>query len=89
MMPEIHHEPAALGSIGGDRRGAETRNLSELSDQWLPQRRATDGPVAMLADDIRQRLAPVCSGWSEREFEWVVQRIARMKLRWMELDRAD
>jgi hypothetical protein len=43
----------------------------------------------MIADDIRRRLAFICAEWSEPDFEAVVQRIARMKMRWMELDRAD
>jgi hypothetical protein len=89
MMRDIHHEPPSLGSVGDDRRGAEARNLSELCDDWPPQRRATDGPVAMLADDIRQRLGPICRDWREDDFEAVVHRIARMKMRWIELGRAD
>ena len=89
MMRDTHHEPPSLGSIVGDRRGAEARSLGELGEDWPPHRRATDGPVAMLADDIRERLAPICSEWSEHDFEAVVQRIARIKLRWMQLDRAD
>ena len=78
----------SITAATADRRG-EARELSEPCDVWPPKRRASDGPVALLADDIRYRLAPVCSDWSEREFEAVVQRIARMKVRWRELDRAD
>jgi hypothetical protein len=89
MMRDTHHEPSSIGFSSIDRRGADARQLSARCDDWPPQRRATDGPVAFLADDIRQRLAPICRDWSEHEFESVVQRIARMKLRWMELDRAD
>ena len=88
MMRDIHHEPPSIGSVG-NRRGAAALELSELYDDWPPQRRASDGPVAMLADDIRHRLAPICSQWSEHDLEIVVQRIARLKVRWMELDRAD
>ena len=88
-MHDTHQEPSSTASAGSGRRRADAREPAELRQDWPPLRRATDGPVAMLADDIRQRLAPICREWSERDFEAVVQRIARMKLRWMELNRAD
>ena len=41
-----------------------------------------DARVAPLLDDLRRRLRPACQDWSEAEFETVIQRIARAKLRW-------
>jgi len=41
-----------------------------------------DARVARLLDDLRRRLRPACRDWSEAEFEAVIQRIARAKLRW-------
>ena len=41
-----------------------------------------DARVATLLDDLRRRLRPACRDWSEAEFEAVIQRIARAKLRW-------
>jgi hypothetical protein len=43
---------------------------------------AGDARVAPLLDDLRRRLRPACRDWSEAEFEAVIQRIARAKLRW-------
>lgn len=45
--------------------------------------------IAFIADDVRRRLGPSCSHWDESEFETLVDRIARMKSRWVELGRAD
>jgi hypothetical protein len=89
MMRDLHHDPMPINSAGSARRRVDGHEQAELRDHWPPKRRVSDGPVALLANDIRSRLAPICSEWSEREFETVVQRIARMKVRWMDLDRAD
>jgi hypothetical protein len=40
-----------------------------------------DGCRAALVLDVRRRLRPVCVDWGEAEFETLVQRIARTKLR--------
>ena len=53
------------------------------------ERRVVDPRIALIADDLRFRLRRVCPDWAEDEFEALVQRITRMKLRWMELDRGD
>jgi hypothetical protein len=42
----------------------------------------SDARAAPLLDDLRRRLRPACQDWSEEEFEGVIQRIARAKLRW-------
>ena len=86
-MRDSHHDQSSTPKAGNERRDAHARALS--ADPWPPKRRAGDGPIAMIADDIRQRLAPICCDWSEHDFELVVQRIARMKLRWMQLDGMD
>ncbi|HEX5971528.1 MAG TPA: hypothetical protein VFY85_06350 [Gemmatimonadaceae bacterium] len=86
-MRDSHHDQSSTPDVGDERRPGDARELAP--DPWPPKRRATDGPIAMIADDIRQRLAPICRDWSEHDFEVVVQRIARMKLRWMQLDRVD
>ncbi|HEX6599539.1 MAG TPA: hypothetical protein VF034_09480 [Gemmatimonadaceae bacterium] len=88
-MRDLHHDQSSTPYAGNDRRGARARELSAIADSWPPNRRVTDGPVALIADDIRRRLAFICDGWSEPEFEALVQRIARMKVRWMQVDRAD
>lgn len=53
------------------------------------RRAAAEGQIALYARDLRVRLRCVCGGWDEHEFEALVQQIARMKVRWSELDRAD
>lgn len=88
-MHDLHQDPSSTRFVGRDRRGADSRDLAERHDGWPPKRRASDGPVALLADDIRRRLATTCEAWSDGDFEALVQRIARMKVRWMELERAD
>ena len=88
-MRDLHHDQSSTPFAADDRRGARGRELSAIADAWPPNRRASDGPAALIADDIRRRLAFVCDGWSDPEFEALVQRIARMKVRWMELGRAD
>jgi hypothetical protein len=45
---------------------------------------APDGRLAALVLDVRRRLRPVCVDWGEAEFEALVHRIARTKLRWVE-----
>jgi hypothetical protein len=54
-----------------------------------PDRGAQDPRLALHAADLRSRLRHVCRDWKEDDFEEVVQRMARMKVRWSELDRAD
>jgi hypothetical protein len=43
-----------------------------------------DGHLAALVLDVRRRLRPVCGELGEAEFETLVHRIARTKLRWTE-----
>jgi hypothetical protein len=43
--------------------------------------------ASSLVPDLRRRLRPACQDWSEADFEALVQRIARIKRRW--LDEAD
>jgi hypothetical protein len=43
-----------------------------------------EGRLAALVLDVRRRLRPVCVDWGEAEFESLVHRIARTKLRWRE-----
>jgi hypothetical protein len=89
MMRDLHHDSSSMPLVARNRRGADARNLADRYDDWPPKRRAMDGPVALLAADIRRRLAVTCEGWNDSEFEALVQRIARMKVRWMELNRVD
>jgi hypothetical protein len=42
----------------------------------------TELRLAGLTGDLRRRLRPACHGWSEAEFEALVDRLARIKLRW-------
>lgn len=88
-MHDLHHDSSSTPFVGRDRRGADARALADRDDFWPPKRRATDGPVALLAADIRRRLSSTCEAWTDGEFEALVQHIAQMKVRWMELDRAD
>ena len=88
-MRDLNHEPFTTPYVGRDRRADADRDHPVLRDDWTPMRRVTDGRIAFVADDIRHRLAPICSHWSERDFESLVQQIARMKVRWMQLERAD
>lgn len=65
------------------------RNAMTLGDAWTRERRVVDPRVTLYADDVRQRLRHICCDWSERDFEDLVRQIARMKVRWHDLDRAD
>jgi hypothetical protein len=60
-------------------------------DGSLGERRVGAAPVdprlERLAAELRGRLRPACRNWGDAEFEAVVQRIARTKLRW--IDRRD
>lgn len=66
-----------------------SRDGAESGGSPKGDRRVPDGRVALFADDLRSRLRCVCGHWEEDDFEKIVQRIARMKVRWSELDRAD
>jgi hypothetical protein len=37
--------------------------------------------------ELRERLRPVCRDWGDAEFEALVQRMARTKLRWADGER--
>jgi hypothetical protein len=58
--------------VGGDGAGPPNESCDE----------ARLARHARLADDIRERLHPVCADWDPRRFEALVHRIARMKARW-------
>ena len=47
-------------------------------------RGSLDARVSPLAASLAQRLAAVCRNWDAAEFDALVQRIARMKLRWVD-----
>ena len=47
-----------------------------------PDGAATDAQLSALAASITVRLRGVCADWDAAEFDALVQRIARTKLRW-------
>ena len=80
-MHDTHH---LLPSIQQAIRDAMT-----LGDAWGRERQVVDERIALYADDVRRRLRHICCDWSEPDFEALVLQIARMKVRWSDLDRAD
>jgi hypothetical protein len=46
----------------------------------------SDPRVQLLVQRITKRLRPVCAGWEEDRFQTLVQKIARMRVRWGDLD---
>ena len=47
---------------------------------------AVESRLEQLRADLRARLRPACRHWPDGEFEALVQRMARMKLRWSEME---
>jgi len=41
-----------------------------------------DPRIAAVSARLAERLRPICVGWDEARFEALVQRMARVKLRW-------
>lgn len=53
------------------------------------QREVFDSRLTLLTADLRRRLRRVCQHWDDAEFDALVQKIARTKMRWGDPDRAD
>lgn len=49
----------------------------------------TAGELARLAAEIAARVRPACRDWCDAEFDALVRKIARTKLRWAEAERRD
>lgn len=80
-MRDTHHLSSSNSQPARDRA---SRGGAFSRERW-----PTDPRIARFADDLRERLRHVCGDWEEVEFEALVQQIARMKLRWADLDRED
>jgi hypothetical protein len=48
----------------------------------MPNVGPADSQLALLVAELRERLRPACRDWEEADFEALVQRIARLKVRW-------
>jgi hypothetical protein len=64
--------------------GAADRARAHRQASHTPEPGSDDTRVALLLGDLRCRLRPVCGHWSEAEFEAVILRIARTKVRWID-----
>jgi hypothetical protein len=88
------HDPSIVsGSVPNVRivrREPETPQRRErrrdIADR---EQSAADFQVALVANDVRRRLRPVCDDWDDAEFETLVQRIAEIKSRWRDAGRGD
>jgi hypothetical protein len=61
-----------------DRWAATTQQETAMSSGA----KDVDPRYALFVAHLAARLRPVCAGWDEAEFQALVQRIARMKVRW-------
>ena len=89
-MRDSFSVPASMPSLRFLRRDQATRERPQRRE--LPDRR--ERPVvetrqSRMAADVRRRLEPSCRHWDNDEFDALVERIAEMKTRWIELGRGD
>jgi hypothetical protein len=81
-MPDRSADQQAVRSVtGGDGDGVGAPPAE------APARPPADPRLALVVAELRRRLRPVCRDWADPEFEALVHRIARTKLRWA--DRAE
>jgi hypothetical protein len=73
----------------GDRAAADGRAGAGGAGRVVPH---ADRGVPRLAEveaDLRARLRPACRDWAEADFDALVVRIARVKVRWAEAEYPD